>query len=387
MKSKFAAGALMLVLILTLTLACSGDDPTPAPETDQTQEELLRTIERMSEEMDSLKQEMDESKETRDADEASVQEHETSVQEHETTLTPTPEMAVIPTPSGPGICGRSPEVQKAILEDLKINLCRAVTEGELFRITTFGVKMDTAKAGDFHGLVNLDLLVAEIKDIEPGAFSGMTSLEAMDLTVYTYGSIAPGAFQGLDRLEYLKIKTSKPDSEEENTLTLPDFDQLPSLKYLEMEGVKTLFAETLSGKLLVNLPSLESIEMLLAVKENESDKNTELEIHIQEGLFASNRMLKIVVIGIEDRKGTTVHIPEGLFRNNSSLEEVAIDGRNSVIPTNTFRRLTKLEELRLREASDGTRYEINLSEKSPLYNKVKYGDQYTNGYEVVNAQD
>ena len=373
MKRKFAAAALLLVLILMLTLACSGDETPAAPDADRTQEELLRTIERMSEEMDSLKQEMEESKETRDVDEASVQ-------EDETTLTPTPEMAVIPTPSGPGICGRSPEVQKAILEDLKVNLCRAVTEGELFRITGLKVKMDTANVGDFHGLVNLDLLVAEIKDIEPGAFSGMTSLEAMDLTVYNYGSIAPGAFQGLDSLENLLIKTSKPDSEQENTLSLPDFDQLPSLKHLEMKGVQTLYAETVSDKLLANPPSLESIEMLLAVEKNESDRDTEIEIHIPEGLFASNRMLKIAFIEIEDREGTTAHIPEGLFRNNSSLEEVTMGRRNLTVPTNTFQRLTKLEELRLDEEQDGTKREINLSEKSPLYNKVKYGDQYTQGY-------
>ena len=389
MKSKFAAGALMLVLILILSLACSrGDDPTAAPETDRTQQELLRTIERMGEEMDSLKQEMEESEKTRDADEASDREDTTALTPAPTPLpTSTPELAVIPTPSGPGICGRSPEVQKAILVSLNINLCRAVTEDELFRITTFGVKMNTAKAGDFHGLVNVKELGLEIRDVETGGFSGMTSLKEMHLTVYTYGSIAPGAFQGLHSLEKLTINTSKPDSEQENTLSLPDFDQMPSLKYLEMKDAQALFAETLSGNLLVNLPSLESIEMLLAAKENESDKDTDLEIHIPEGFFAANRMLKIAVINVQDRWTTTVHIPEVLFRNNSSLEEVSIGGRHQVIPANTFRRLTKLERLRVLGTPDGEVHQLNLSEKSPLYNKIKYGGESTQGYEVVNAQD
>ena len=388
MGRKFTPAALLLVLILMLSLACSGDDPTPAPETDQTQQELLRTIERMGQEIDSLQQEMEEPKETKDADEASDREEETALRPATTPLpTSTPELAVIPTPSVPGICGRSPEVQKAILVSLNINLCRAVTEDELFRITTFGVKMNTAKAGDFHGLVNVKELGLEIRDVEPGGFSGMTSLKEMHVTVYTYGSIAPGAFQGLGSLEKLTINTSKPYPEPEDTLTLPDFDQLPSLKYLEMKDAQILFAGTLSGNLLANLPSLESIQMWLQLKESESDEDTELDIHIPKGLFAANRMLKIAVINVQDRRGTTVHIPEALFRNNSSLEEVSIGGRHQVIPTNTFRRLTKLERLRVLGTPDGEVHQLNLSEKSPLYNKVKYGGESTQGYKVLDAQD
>ena len=219
------------------------------------------------------------------------------------TVAPTLETVVIPTPNGPGICGRSPEVQRTILENLKINLCRVVTQGELFRITTLGVKMDAAKAGDFHGLVNLDRFGAEIKDVEPGGFSGMKNLKEMYLTVYTYGSIAPGAFQGLNNLEKLTINISKPDSEQENTLTLSDFDHLPSLKHLEMESIPRLYAETVSHKLLANLPSLESVRMGLLMRKSESDKEIESDIHIPEELFAANRMLKTAVIGFEDRKG------------------------------------------------------------------------------------
>ena len=78
MESKFTVGALLLALILMLTLACSGEKPTPAPETERTQQELLRTIERMGEQIDSLQQEMEEPKKTRDADEASASEEQTT---------------------------------------------------------------------------------------------------------------------------------------------------------------------------------------------------------------------------------------------------------------------------------------------------------------------
>ena len=154
-----------------------------------------------------------------------------------------------------------------------------------------------------------------------------------------------------------------------------------------MENVRTLYAETLSGKLLANLPSLESLNIFLAVKENESDNDTELGINIPEGLFASNRMLKKAVINIEYMEGITVHLPESLFRNNASLERVRIRSRSQVVPADTFRRLTKLEELTLGGVRDGSGHQINLSESSPLYNKIKYGGEQGKGYKVLNAQD
>ena len=88
---------------------------------------------------------------------------------------------MIPTPSGPGICGRSPEVQRVILKDLKINLCEIVSEGELFRITDLEVGMESAKAGDFQGLVNVRKLGVGAKSVEPGTFTEMPSLQALQL--------------------------------------------------------------------------------------------------------------------------------------------------------------------------------------------------------------
>ena len=412
MTKKFTAAALTVALILMLTLACSGDESPAAPEADQTQQELLDTIERMGEEMDSLKQEMEESKETRGADEASVQEDETALTPATTSLPDsTPELTVIPTPSGPGICGRSPAVQKAILKDLKVSLCRAVTEGELFRITALGADMNMARPRDFHALVNIEVLVINATNVEPGALTGLESLKKLHLTIKDDGSIGTGAVQGLQRLEEmtlevgtnvsietgafqeldslekLTISPSKDYPEPEDILTLPDFDQLPSLKYLDMKDVRTLYAETLSDKLLANLPSLESLNIFLAMKENESDSDTEMDINIPEGLFASNRMLKKAAINIEHMEGITVHLPESLFSNTASLERVEIKSRSQVVPADTFRWLTKLEELTLGGVRDGSGHQINLSESSPLYNKIKYGGEQGKGYKVLNAQD
>ena len=157
MESKFTVGALLLALILMLTLACSGENPTPAPETERTQQELLRTIERMGEQIDSLQQEMEEPKETRDADEASASEEQTT----------------------PGICGRTPIVQEVILQTLRASSCRFVTNEELYRITEFrNLSGDYEgwgqfKAGDLDGLVNLkEMGIAGNFTLPAGTFKG-----------------------------------------------------------------------------------------------------------------------------------------------------------------------------------------------------------------------
>ena len=60
-------------------------------------------------------------------------------------------------PTRPGICGRSPAMQKVILEKLGTSSCREVTTDELFRITELpAVEWSSIpKPGDFKGLVNL----------------------------------------------------------------------------------------------------------------------------------------------------------------------------------------------------------------------------------------
>ena len=85
---------------------------------------------------------------------------------------PTPTAVVIPTPTRPGICGRTPEVQQAIIEKLRIASCRLITEHELYRIRGLPeIRAPELRAGDFTGLVNLNSLSVPIKAIgkdQPG---------------------------------------------------------------------------------------------------------------------------------------------------------------------------------------------------------------------------
>ena len=400
MKSKLAAGALLLVLILMLTLACSGDDPTPAQETDRSQQELLRTIDRMSQEIDSLKQGMEESKRTKDAEEASVQEDETPLTPATTPIpASTPELAEIPTPTGPGICGRSPEVQKAILESLKISLCRAVTEAEMFRITEAPtLSMKTAKAGDFVGLVNIEELSIGAKNVEPRAFTGLEGLKKLHLYIGDEGSIGTGAFQELQRLEEMTLTVAPNGSIEtgafqglSNLETLqvslgetPDFDGMPNLKHIKIQWYET---ETVSSAPFGNLPNLESAEISIEFRDDEVKRD----FRIPSKMFRNNPNLKKLQLDISAPDRARVNFPEELFSNNPLLEEIRVDFQRAKWPKNTFEHLEKLKELDLHEylneEGQWEYSELALHESSPLYSVLTLTGRQPRGFKLDEQED
>ena len=370
MTKKFTAAALTVALILMLTLACSGDESAAAPEADQTQQE------RMGEEMDSLKQEMEESKETRGADEASVQEDETALTPATTSLPDsTPELAVIPTPSGPGICGRSPAVQKAILKDLKVSLCRAVTEGELFRITALGVDMNTARAGDFQGLVNVEELSIGATNVDPQSFTGMQSLKKLRLTIEDEGSIAPHAFQNLQRLEEMTLTVAPNGSIETGA-----FQGLSNLKHINIQWYET---GILPSTPFDNLPNLESAEISIKFRDDDEKRG----FRIASKMFENNPNLKKIQLDISAPDRARVNFPEELFSNNPLLEEIRIYFQSARWPKNTFEHLENLKELDLHEylnEDDQWEYhKLALHESSPLYSVLTLTGKQPMGFKLV----
>ena len=125
------------------------------------------------------------------------------------TATPTPLARFIPaTPSGPGICGRTPEVQQALIETLKIASCRLITEHELYRIRDLpDIRAPELRAGDFSGLVNLDSLSVQVRTLEginppmipAGAFTG-SRIKQLAISASndsdTHATFEDGAFDG-----------------------------------------------------------------------------------------------------------------------------------------------------------------------------------------------
>ena len=125
-----------------------------------------------------------------------------------TSPTATPVGFIPPTPSGPGICGRTPEVQQAIIDKLKIPSCRVITEAELYRIRSLpDISAPELKAGDFAGLVNLDTLRVAVRPVDPesppvlpaGLFAG-SRIRHLGISAKansdTHVTIEDGAFDG-----------------------------------------------------------------------------------------------------------------------------------------------------------------------------------------------
>ena len=169
---------------------------------------------------------------------------------------------VIPTPSGPGICGRSPEVQQAILTTLRISSCRIVTNEELYRITEFlnrggsptSPDFRDLKRGDLAGLVNMESLQIDGDNeatlgagalegsairhlklssiiVEENAFDGMLGLEELDLYKMTDIPDLKGA--GLNSLKRLSIElyTESGDETPSTPATAEQLEGLPNLRH------------------------------------------------------------------------------------------------------------------------------------------------------------
>ena len=117
-----------------------------------------------------------------------------------------PDQLAIAAPSGTGICSRSPAVQQAILLTLRTSSCRLITTEELYRITHFlnlrGDKtspdLGELKAGDLHGLVNLETLEISGDYILPRETFAGTEIKNLSLSGV---KVTPGTFDGMASME------------------------------------------------------------------------------------------------------------------------------------------------------------------------------------------
>ena len=170
----------------------------PQPNPTFYQQRLAQTIEAVTGEFTALRTETAESQGTADSDRDRQTKNAQptpakSTQNPQLTTTPTP--VVLAPPAGPGICGRSPAIQEAILITLRSPSCRIVTAEELYRIQCFkNIRHDCEqpnwrwgqngpKAGDFAGLVNLRQISISGKfTIPAGTFTG-SAIDHLGLNV------------------------------------------------------------------------------------------------------------------------------------------------------------------------------------------------------------
>ena len=382
--------AIATALTLAVVIACSGDEPPPTDRPDKDQQKLAQTIEAVTGQLTALQTETAESDTTPNRDHKPPAKDQTDMNTPGSPLstnTPAPVEAMKPT--GPGICGRSPEIQTNLLTHLNISLCHAVTTPELFRITEFGVSMTSAQQGDFEGLVNVRDITISAKQFEPGALMGLDSLEKLTLIVFPDTSLAPTALEGLDELTQMTIQKTTDDQNAEEIVELPGFPKLPKLKELVIDKVKSHQDNTWPEDMFSKLPALEVLEI------NYDLFPTKGKLGFSPDLFKNNAQLKVVTIrqdtppGYDDRN-ITIEIPENLFQHNTLLEEITFEGSIFGIPRDTFANLNDLKELNLSEqsiAGDYLKHRIVLSNQSPLYELLEEEPWRMNGYVLVNGKE
>ena len=131
---------------------------------------------------------------------------------------------VLPSPGAalslPGVCGRTPEVQvalmRALAEDGPRMSCREVDAAELYRLRELLVDAEYLLPDDFQGLVSLrrlDVTVGRFP-LSAGVFRGMPSLVDLEVTVVRRPGdggadarvLSPGVFEGLEGLEHLGLR-------------------------------------------------------------------------------------------------------------------------------------------------------------------------------------
>ena len=185
-----------------------------------------------------------------------------------------------------GVCGRTPAVRDALIDELSVTLCGAVSDANLASIT------------------NLSLSGQDFTALAAGDFAGLTSLETLSLTNTALTTLPGGVFDGLTSLENLYLTNTA-------LTTLPDgvFDGLNALTSLIVNGNNTLTA--LSPGVFAGLPSLETLWL---------DFNGLTAL--SPGVFAGLSSLKTLRLENNELR----NLPDGLFEPLTALTSLQLSG-------------------------------------------------------------
>ena len=411
--------AALVAAAMMISIGCSNEEPppverTPAERQDTERDDLIEELDRMREEIISLREE---ARETEEEDRAMPQARNTATPTPTptpATRTPRPASTTAPAPTiappprvsrTDSICRRSPGVQQALINAVKIASCRIITNEELYRISQVELQVSYStnpKPGDFAGLVNLRTLRVSIREdaetveIPANTFHGMDNLRNLSISSGTETTIKRGAFNGLDNLTNLSISMgtpSMPKTLEEGSISLmPALERLdieidtpgrieagavqnlPALEYMEIEwraNSGDIIGRNFLGEL-GNLPSLKQLEIQTQTSYDKNYGPT-----VRASLFKG--MPKLETLRIQGRESNRVTMNEQSFSNNPKLKSLYIRGAISGYK-NALRTLDELEELSLSLNGEG---EVALSPNSPLMKAILNGKQRPDGYTVI----
>ena len=249
----------------------------------------------------------------------------------------TPKADTGPTPvtlAGPGICGRTPEIQNTLINQLGIRSCRAINETELYRVRKIGFSTESIKPGDLTGFVNLKTLelFGLNEPMTPGVFTGLESLTSLNISMNlpeeektaTFGA---GAFQGMPELKQLGIQNRS-----EKTPLLFEknaFQGINHLIVLTISGYASIESGTFMGSGEIDYIAFGSLESIptdgldgLSVKRLEVG-NTK---RIFPGSLDGVEGIQNLIISADSSSDVEPRIPKGLF---SELEELRVVSMNN----------------------------------------------------------
>ncbi len=318
----------------------------------------------------------------------------------------TPAAALTVTPVATvGVCSRTAEVQTALLTATGQSACANVTAAHLEMVTALDVSSQSITAlaaGDFDGLSNLVSLsiagnpIAEVNSettLPAGIFRGLHNLEMIDMSGLGLTTLPDGIFQGLSRLWLLNLTSNKltalrtlyltnnqlatvdaaafagiPDltgldlNRNSTLTTLPDgvFDSLRELRLLNLanNSLTTLEATTFDG--LTNLTSLnlagnQITTLPTGVFGMMPDLATLSLAGNRLGSLSGNTFLKQTELMELDLSGNSlIVLPPNPFNGATKIERLdlsnsGVGGNNTILPANSFNRMTNLRELYLHD--------------------------------------
>ena len=258
--------AMTVAALVTAISACSSNDTNPTA-----QPALAERVNQLSTEVASLREPTDALAATgaprATPPPAATHQSAQTMMPQATRPIATPAQVVTPTPTGSGICGRSPAVQETILHTLRTTSCRLVSVEELYRITKFRdlrgdfyqPQWTKLQAGDLDGLVNLEELnIRGDFDLPPNTFAGA----GIKLLTLSGVALSPDAFEGMIFLDSLHMQNMKdfPTLNAEVFTGLRELfinfnEPLPDLTGDELKQLTNLRQVGIAGYLYEGMPS------------------------------------------------------------------------------------------------------------------------------------
>ncbi len=163
------------------------------------------------------------------------------------------------TVSFPGICGRTQEVQDAILALLSdVNNCANITDSHLAGITAklivIFASSQTIKSGDFAGLTSLTQLQLHsnhISALPEDLFEDLDSLEGLIISFSQLQELPEDVFEGLGKLKELSVSIKPLVKADEGKVIIHQLSALPEDVF---DGLNSLEGLNLSKNQLTALP-------------------------------------------------------------------------------------------------------------------------------------